>query len=203
MEYPPLLREMMRVGELTQSDLAKRLKVTQPTVSRWLKGATPEHDQHERIMAEAYRLGALQQDAAPAAEEDDPPADIEPRTARVVGYVGAGAEAHFYAVSQGDLDEVPAPDGATPDTVAVEIRGDSLGSLFNRWLVFYDQVRSPVTSDQIGRVCVVGLPDDRVLVKLLRRGSKKGLFRLVSEREPPIDDTEVAWAARVKNMVPR
>jgi hypothetical protein len=132
------------------------------------------------------------------------PGDLpDAATVRLVGYVGAGAEAHFYAISQGDLDEVPAPDGSTADTVAVEIRGDSLGSLFDRWLVFYDQVRSPVTSDQLGRLCVVGLPDDRILVKKLQKGTKKGLFRLLSEREPPIEDVAVAWAAKVKTMVPR
>jgi hypothetical protein len=39
---------------------------------------------------------------------------------RVVGYVGAGSEAHIYAVAQGDLDEVDPPRGSTEDTVAVE-----------------------------------------------------------------------------------
>jgi transcriptional regulator with XRE-family HTH domain len=200
MDYPPVLREIMRVGELRQTDLAKRLKVTQPTVSRWLKGAKPEVDQHQRIITEARRLGVLEEEQPIDIDEPEAPPG---RTARVVGYVGAGAEAHFYAVSQGDLDEVPAPDGSTEATVAVEIRGDSLGLMFDRWLVFYDQVRSPVTPDQIGRLCVVGLPDDRVLVKRLRNSSKKGLYRLLSEREQPIEDAAVVWAARVKAMVPR
>jgi hypothetical protein len=124
-------------------------------------------------------------------------------TVRVVGYVGAGAEAHFYALQQGDLDEVPAPEGSTPATRAVEIRGASLGSMFDRWLVFYDDVRSPVTLDLIGRLCVVGLPDDRVLIKKIRPGKSRGLYRLLSEREAPIEDVPVEWAARVKNMVPQ
>jgi hypothetical protein len=124
-------------------------------------------------------------------------------TVKVVGYVGAGAETHYYAVAQGDLDEVPAPEGSIGATVAVEIRGDSLGSLFDRWLVFYDEVRSPVTPDLIGKLCVVGLADDRVLIKKMRQGSREGLYRLLSEREPPIEDVAVEWAAKVKNMVPR
>lgn len=129
--------------------------------------------------------------------------DEHGRTVPLVGYVGAGAEAHFYAVAQGNLDEVAAPDNSTPETKAVEIRGDSLGSLFDRWLVFYDDVRSPITSDLIGRLCVVGLKDDRVLIKKVRPGSKRHLFRLISEREPPIEDVEIDWAAKVKTMVPR
>jgi hypothetical protein len=126
----------------------------------------------------------------------------EKKGVRVVGYVGAGAEAHYYAVSQGHLDEVPAPEGTTESTVAVEIRGDSLGPLFDHWLVFYDDVRSPVTTDLIGRLCVVGLPDDRILVKTIRR-NRRGLYDLMSNFEDPIRDQEISWAAKVKNMVPR
>lgn len=131
-----------------------------------------------------------------------PTVDRDGAMVRVVGYVGAGAAAHYYAVAQGDLDEVPAPEGATADTVAVEIRGNSLGELFDRWLVFYDQVRRPVTPDLIGRLCVVGLADERVLVKKLRRG-RDGLFDLFSNTEEPIRGVAVEWAARVLNMAPR
>ncbi len=121
----------------------------------------------------------------------------------VAGYVGAGAEAHFYAVAQGDLDEVEAPEGSTKQTVAVEIRGDSLGTFFDRWLVFYDDIRSPITPDLIGKLCVVGLDDGRVLIKKLQRSRVHGLFNLVSQNEPPIVDATIEWAARVKSMMPR
>ena len=83
----------------------------------------------------------------------------------------------------------------------MEIRGDSLGSVFDRWLVFYDQVRRPITHDLIGQLWV-GLPDDRILIKKIRRATKDGLlYRLLSEREPDTED--VPMAARVKSMVPR
>jgi hypothetical protein len=118
----------------------------------------------------------------------------------VVGYVGAGSEAHLYAVAQGDLDEVDQPPGASERTVAVEIRGDSLGPLFNRWLVFYDSVRDQVTPDLIGELCVVGLADGRILIKQLQRGRGEGLYTLVSSTQPPIQDVKVDWAARVNSM---
>ena len=104
----------------------------------------------------------------------------------MVGYVGAGAEAHLYEVAQGDLDEVDPPRDASDRTVAVEIRGDSLGSFFNRWLVFYDDVRQAVTPDLIGELCVVGLEDGRILVKQVQRGRAEGLFNLLSSTEKPI-----------------
>jgi phage repressor protein C with HTH and peptisase S24 domain len=130
------------------------------------------------------------------------PEEPEPETPKVsvVGYVGAGSEAHFYEVAQGDHDEVEPPYGSTEDTVAVEIRGNSLGTIFNRWLVFYDDVRRPVTPDLIGELCVVGLQDGRVLIKQLQRSRTEAMFNLVSETEPPIRDVHVEWAARVKSM---
>lgn len=119
----------------------------------------------------------------------------------LVGYVSAGGATTF--VDAGELGEVDAPDDAGPNTVAVEIRGDSLGPLFDRWLVFYDDVRRPVSTDLIGRLCVVGVSDGRVLIKKLKRSRARGLFHLLSQTEDPILDVEVEWAARVKIMVPR
>lgn len=121
----------------------------------------------------------------------------------VVGYVGAGAEAVLYADGQGPFDEVPAPPGATDKTVSVEIRGTSLGELFDTWLVYYDDLRDPPGGNQIGRLCVCGLADGRILVKKLKRGQIAGHFTLVSNTEPPIYDVLVDWAAIVTNMTPR
>lgn len=135
-----------------------------------------------------------------AAGLDKPPGPM----VKVKGYVGAGAVAHFYAVSDEDYEEVPAPEGANDQTVAVEIRGRSFGPLMNTWLVFYDDVRSPVTSDLIGQVCVVGLPDDRILIKEIHRNPRGG-FDLISNdtKEADIVGVEIEWAARVTSMRPR
>jgi hypothetical protein len=121
----------------------------------------------------------------------------------LVGYVGAGSEAHFYAAADPNLDMVEAPPGGTPETVAAEIRGTSLGPLFERWLIYYDDVRTPVTPDLYNRLCICGLPDERVLVKQLKPAGQPNYFHLLSNAEPPIFDQEVMWAARVRNMAPR
>ncbi|MCC6776667.1 MAG: helix-turn-helix domain-containing protein [Hyphomicrobiales bacterium] len=188
---------------LSQAQLGVLVGISQPAVRKIESGRTEKSKHLPRIARVLeLELSELDPDLArmPIAGMD--PDEAVGPTVRVVGYVGAGSEAHFYAVAQGDMDEVPAPEGSTKDTVAVEIRGDSLGSLFDRWLVFYDEVRRPITSDMIGRLCVVGLADDRVLIKKVRRG-RNGLYTLVSEREPPIENVAIEWAARVKNMVPR
>lgn len=44
----------------------------------------------------------------------------------LVGFVSAGAQAIMFDQAHGPLDLVPAPFDATPSTVAVEVRGDSM-----------------------------------------------------------------------------
>jgi len=118
----------------------------------------------------------------------------------VVGYVGAGSSAHFYDVAQSDLDEVFGPPGAAEKMSALEVRGDSLGPYFNRWYVFYDDVRSAMNSDLIGHLCVIGFSDGRVVVKQVQRGSAEGLYHLHSATEKPIADVSIEWAAKVNSV---
>lgn len=136
-------------------------------------------------------------------EGTGPKRAVAPTVVPLVGYVGAGSVAHVYADSQGPFDEVEAPDEATESTVAVEIRGESLGALFDSWLVFYDDVRDPPGRDLMGKLCVVGVSDGRILIKKMTKGQLPGHFTLVSNVEPPIYDVLVDWAARVKTMRPR
>lgn len=125
------------------------------------------------------------------------------RTVKLKGYVGAGAEAHFYALADEDFEEVEAPLDATDQTIAVEIKGKSWGPQMDGWLVFYDDIRSPITEDMFGKTCVVGLADDRILLKTIKR-ERDGSFTLLSNsNEPPIKDAEIEWAAKVINMRPR
>lgn len=199
-----VVRQIKAKGRFNQSKLAKKLHVTQPTVSRWLKGVLPEIENVQAIIELARDLGI----ASPHGEEELQ-ADAETQSrepmVRVVGYVGAGAEAHFYAVSQGDLDEVEGPGNATSDTVAVEIKGTSAGIWYDRWLVFYDDVRRPVTQDLVNGPlpCVVGLANGQVLLKKIKRGSRPGRFNLVAADGDLIEDAQIEWAAKVKAMRPR
>lgn len=129
--------------------------------------------------------------------EDHPDRDTIP----VKGWVGAGSQAQYFP-QEAELDRAPGIKDAAPATIAMEIRGTSLGELFDRWFVYFDEIRSPVTPDLIGKPCVVGLADGRVLVKKLKR-AKNGLFDLISNTEDPIPNVAVEWAAKVKHMGPR
>lgn len=121
----------------------------------------------------------------------------------VVGLVGAGSVATLFAEGQGPLDYVEPPQNATPHTVALHVKGTSLGPAWDESIIYYDDVRSPVTPDLHGRLCVVGLPDGRVLVKILKAAGD-GTFHLLSNSlEEPLLNEEVLWAARVKAAHPR
>lgn len=128
--------------------------------------------------------------------------ELEPAV-RVVGYVGASSEEVYFAGADDPAETAPLPPGASPDTVAVEIKGDSLGPGFNGWLAFYDDRRAPVTPNLMGRLCVVGLPDGRVLIKILRQAPGRRFHLMPNGRGEAILDQKVEWAARVIHLAPK
>lgn len=193
MQVPELLQNIREATGLKQADLARKIGVSQGTVSKWAADQVSPNKRQWDTLLDFVRSDPRTRHLV----------DAEPETVQLVGVVGAGAQAHFYEGSQGPFDQVPAPEGSTEHTVAVEIRGESLGPLFDKWLVFYDDVRRPATADLIGKLCVVGLDDGRVLIKKLQRSKSPGLYHLVSQTEPPILDVPIEWAAMVKHMVPR
>lgn len=207
-DIPKLLDKLMEVLGGGQSALARRLsapgrhgqKITQPQISRWKRGQEPERPNYDRIIVLARELGVLSDVRSEDVAASLP--DRRRRTVKLKGYVGASGEAFYYRLSDEELDEVTAPDGATDQTVAVEVRGKSLGPLLESWLVFYNDVRSPITEDLLGRLCVVGLSDDRILVKRIEKTSA-GYNLISNNNEDPILNAEIEWGARVTAMRPR
>jgi phage repressor protein C with HTH and peptisase S24 domain len=120
---------------------------------------------------------------------------------RVVGFVGAGAETHLYGEGQGPFDWAPAPPDAKPTTVAVRVRGTSMAGLIDDGsLLYYDLRNDPPTDDMNGALCVIGLPDGRVVVKKLYKGGKRGRWNLISTNDAPMLDQPVEWAAKVTSV---
>lgn len=198
MDYASLIKEMLKAEGQTQAELARRIGVTQPTISRWMKGLQqPELDQHQRLIREAERLNVIDGSGHVHEPEED-----EERTIPVKGWVGAGAIANYYP-EETEYDRAPWIPGANKDTIALEIRGKSMGKLLDRWLVYIDEVRSPVTPDLIGQTCVVALTDGQVLVKKIER-NPDGTYNLISnsETEPPIRGVEIRWASKVRSITP-
>lgn len=186
MNVARIVKELQRATGKNQTGLAKALGVSQPTVSRWLKNVKPESDHNEVILNYAREIGVIK------------PTDNSSGTIPVVGYVGAGG-AILYEEGQGPFGEAPMPPGgARQETVAVVVRGDSMaGQLEDGWTVYYDDRRDPPTDDLLGKLCVLGLQDGRVLIKRLVRGRDRGHFDLYSAAGGVLLDQLVTWAARV------
>jgi hypothetical protein len=122
---------------------------------------------------------------------------------RIIGYVGTAAQTYLYAVAPEDLEELELSKLITETTRVLEIRGNSMGSFYSDWLVLYDDLRETATPNLIGKLCVVGLADGRVLVKELQQRGAHGQFDLVSHAGPPIRNASIVWATIVKAMIPR
>lgn len=128
----------------------------------------------------------------------DTPTPSTRKTVRVIGLVTAGASAHLWGKAQDMFEEIDAPPQSTPSTVAVRVVGDSMYGLADDGShIYYDDVREAPTDDQLNKLCVVGLADERVVVKRLKRGTEPGRFTLQSLNAPDIENVEVMWAARV------
>lgn len=175
----------------SQKWLADNVGQAQTTVSSWERGRTEPTRADVARVAEALGMPLAQLEGF----------DRSGAKVRVVGYVGAGDAAHYYEPAE--LEVVDAPDHSTHDTVAAEVRGQSIGPFFENWLVFYDDRRHGVPRDLLGELCVVGLTDGRTLVKWVRASAIPRRYHLFSQTEPPMLDEEVEWAAKVKSMRPR
>lgn len=204
MGFSQRLRQARTAAGLTQSDVATAAGVSPQAVSGWERGESVPEMEKLRVIARGVHSSVswLLEDEGGGLEGGDL---ADGPTVPLKGYVRAGAHAQYLPLNDDELDRVEAPAGSTSRTVALEIRGDSLGELFDRWLVFFDDVRSPVTPDLLGKLCVVWVNDGRVLIKKVKK-QRNGLFALYSnyeKQDPPIEDVQLDGAARVKAMVPR
>lgn len=189
--------------KLSQAKLGKEIGMTQTAIAEIEGGKVKRPGKLMEIAAalkttEKWLLhGPMDIRSEDVADDMDGP---EARMLKVMGYVGAGTDAHFYSVSHEFLDEIEARPTDPPNAGALRILGDSLGPMFDRWYVVYDDVRQPVTEDLIGKPCVLWLADGRVLVKKLERGPNG--FRLVSNSDahPPITGVEIVSAAKVLDL---
>lgn len=186
------LRALRDARGWSQEEAATALATTRNQYAKLEKGLRRLSDKWIERAAEAFGIDA--------GEVVRGPRGMVP----IAGFVSAGSQMTLFSEGQGQHGEVLAPEGSSDRTLAVEIRGESLGPFFNGWLVFFDDVRSPVTDDIIGQLCVIGLEDGRVLIKrLIRSRSAPRLFHLYGQFGDPLLDVPVVWAARVKNVMPR
>jgi phage repressor protein C with HTH and peptisase S24 domain len=187
MNVHTILGKIQEITRENHTQLARRFKVSQPTVTRWFGGSEPEGPNRDRIVNQGRKLGVI-------GETDF----IDNSSIPIVGFVGAGGRI-IYEEGQGPFGEANMPPkGASGQTVAVVVRGDSMaGQLEDGWTVYYNDRQFPPTEKLMGKLCVVGLTDGQVLVKTLYMGRKDGLYDLLSKNAAPLHDQPVKWAAKV------
>ncbi len=118
--------------------------------------------------------------------------------ALLVGKVGAGSEVTRF--DEGVvLQDIELPPGFESCNVA-EITGDSQYPLQEGWLIFYEAEHQGIPDDIIGKLAVVQIKDGPTLLKTVKRGTKKGLFRLESWNAPAREDVKLVWAAKVLSI---
>lgn len=130
--------------------------------------------------------------------------ELDP-VAPIVGRVLAGTGEVYFAQNSDSPDEyVPIPTGGGSETVAVVIEGDSLGAGFNGWVAYYNDRRSPLTSDLLHRLCIVETADGRVMIKIPKPARQRDRYHLhPNSGGEVITDAKIVWAARVIDLRPR
>lgn len=111
-------------------------------------------------------------------------------TIPLVGFIAAGQEISLFddiGERAGTVDALI----AGPETVALEVRGDSMFPLAkNRDIIFVGPPRRDLTR-LVGYECALQLEDGRRLFKVLERGSKANLFDLRSYNADSIRDVSI------------
>lgn len=187
------IEKIRKQRNMTREELAAKMGLTATTIYRKERG-----DRQLRLEELLDYANALE---CPVNELVGSPQKIS-----VVGFVGAGAKIFpidDYAAGCG-LEPVDAPTGVSdPNICAVIVRGESQEpQLEDGWLLFYKKTSDGVPPDCLGRLCVVKLPDESMMVKKIRQGSKPGLFHLISKNADPILDTSLLWASMVIDIRP-
>lgn len=124
----------------------------------------------------------------------------ERTTVPVVGYVGAGDFYPFDDHAQGDGMDFVEVDVSAADPIAVEVRGNSMAPVYrDRDRVICSRLRGADMAGCVGKDCMVALPDGRVLLKKVHKGSRARRFTLLSysAQEDPIQDVVPEWCAPV------
>ena len=109
------IRDALRETGKTRSGLAKALGRSPSAVTDLLNGS-------RRLRADEIAIAAAYLGVEPPRLVGGGRQPSQQAKVPLVGYVGAGAIAHFYADGQGPFDDVTAPDAASAKTVAVQDR---------------------------------------------------------------------------------
>lgn len=190
-----LLRKIMRLRNLTQHDLARRLKLTQPTISRLLAGAEAKYKNRAKILALARDLGVINNSERKALQETS--------GVRIVATVGQGGM--LRPITEEEQEVVPRPPGAlVASTVAAKVMGTGMMPMLDDgWTIYWDQLANEPVENLIGKLCVVVLVGGSMLVRKIYRGRSRGKYDLHAINAEPLHDQAVERVFRVVWILPQ
>lgn len=186
------LKSARKKKGLSQAQLGNKAGCAQQLIGQLERGDV-------RSTTHIYRIASVLGVAASHLDPEIPASGEEIRTIPLVGYVGAGAE--IFAIDDhakgAGLDEVEVPPGgASRNTIAVRVRGDSMLPQYEDGdVLYYDGKLEGDFSPLIGKRCLVQLTDGRMFIKKLMRSD--GSYWLYSHNAEPIMNPDIAWVAKV------
>lgn len=185
-------RAARKAAKLTQSQLAEKVGAAQQLIG---------HIETGRVLTTQYifKIAEVLNVSASELDPDIPIGVRQPSFIPLVGYVGAGAEIFTiddHAKGAG-LEEVEMPPGgASSNTIAVRVRGDSMVPAYEDGdIIYYDDKVEGDFSSMIGKRCLVKLTDGRMFIKKLMRSN--GSYWLYSHNAEPIVNPQIQWVAKV------
>lgn len=138
-------------------------------------------------------------------DEDGPYKDVARNViVPVVGFVGAGEEFFFLDdhAQGGGLDEVQAPAGSHPNSVAVIVRGDSMLPVYPRGTIIIYHEHAGNIRERLGKLSIVKCSEGRVMLKTIAKSAKRGCYTLQSFNTDDIDNVKLEWAAPIDWIKP-
>jgi len=186
------IKELRLKLHKSQTAFAEVVGVSQPTIVRWEKGEDTPEDERIRVMAKMARQSFIKFKYGQSSSE------VGNFIVPVMGVIGTGEEVKKSQGGGEQLSErVSAPEGLEAEGLfALRVTGNSFRPIKDGWLAYYHQAEG-VADDAIGELCVVELASGERLVKDIRRGSKPGLYTLLSwnANVDPLEDQVVKSAS--------
>ena len=197
MQVGEVLHRIKETMDWTQTTLAKKIGVSQGTISKWGSGEqSPNKTQWDPVLALIRKEPKLER----LWQEIEPTGGVP-----VMGKIGAGSTINpdFDQADVTGLYEVTLPFPVPDDMVGFEVDGDSMLPKYESGdviVVWRDQRRH--TEAYIGQLCAVRTEDGRRFLKTITLGSKQGLYRLESFNAKPIVDVSISWVGEIHAIVP-
>lgn len=126
-----------------------------------------------------------------------PPArSSEPNVPLVKGLIGAGPEVEMSDDLNDPIELPPA------SAIGVTVRGNSMYPRYmdGEKLLYLPEHRP--AHEMVGLECAVKIKDGGMMVKIIRRGSRKNRFNLESWNSPTIEDVQIEWASPIRWRAP-